>query len=258
MAMRIAVASTKGSPGATCFALGLAVVWPRPVILVEADPAGGDLGGRFGVPDHPGLAGLVVAARRDGGPELWPAHAHRLPVGVDVVIAPAAARPAHAAVAGLASTLPAAEADLIFDVGRLAEASPAWPLVWACDELLLVSGTAVASIDHTAALTSQQHGEWPRVSVVLVGDLRFPLAEMADVLGVPVLASVPTDAGTAAVLTGTARPGRVWSRFGIPAAARTAALQLVPGTAPASLPARQPRRPAMRLRAPAFTRGDAP
>jgi hypothetical protein len=255
--MRIVVASAKGSPGATCFALALAVVWPRPVILVEADPAGGDLGGRFSVPDHPGLASLVVAARRDGGPDLWKSHANHLPVGADVVIAPAAARQAHAAVASLAAAVLTAEVDLIFDVGRLAEASPAWPLVSAGDELLVVSGATVASIDHAAALTSHQHGDRPRVSGVLVGDLRVPLAAVSDVLGVPILASVPTDAGTAAFLTGTARPGRVWSRFGIPAAARTAALQLVPGTAPPAPPA-QPRRRAVRLRVPAFTKGDAP
>jgi hypothetical protein len=256
MAMRIAVASAKGSPGATCFALALAVVWSRPVVLVEADPAGGDLGGRFGVPDHPGLASLVVSARHNGGPGLWHTHAQHVPVGADVVIAPASARQAHAAVAGLAAHLPDAQVDLVFDVGRLAETSPAWPLAGACDELLLISATDVASIDHTAALTSQ-HCERPRLSVVLVGDIRFPLAEVTDVLGVPILATVPTDVGTAAVLTGAARPGRHWSRFGVPAAARTAARPLAPGpaaVAPAAV--QQPRRRSTRLRVPAFTRGE--
>jgi len=256
--MRIAVASAKGSPGATCFALALAVVWSRPVVLVEADLAGGDLGGRFGVPDHPGLASLVVAGRRDGGPDLWHAHTHRLPVGAQVVIAPAAARQARAAVAGLAARIPPADIDVIFDVGRLDEQSPAWPLAAACDALLVVSGSDITAIDHTAALTNQR-GEHPRVSAVLVGDIRFALAEMADVLDVPILASVPTDAGTAAVLTGAARPGRRWSRFGIPAAARTAALQLVPEPATAAdtdQPEQQPLRRAVRLRVPAFTRGD--
>src|SRR5690606_37181907 len=30
-----------GSPGVTTTALGLALLWPRPVLLVEADPTGG-------------------------------------------------------------------------------------------------------------------------------------------------------------------------------------------------------------------------
>jgi sugar diacid utilization regulator len=37
MAM-IVLASAAGSPGATTSALGLALTWPRPVLLIEADP----------------------------------------------------------------------------------------------------------------------------------------------------------------------------------------------------------------------------
>ena len=37
----IAVLSAKGSPGATTLALGLALAWPRPTMLVEADASGG-------------------------------------------------------------------------------------------------------------------------------------------------------------------------------------------------------------------------
>ena len=37
----IALASASGSPGVTTTALGLALLWPRPVLLVEADPTGG-------------------------------------------------------------------------------------------------------------------------------------------------------------------------------------------------------------------------
>ena len=39
----IAVAADKGAPGVTTTALALAAVWPRPVLLAECDPAGGDL-----------------------------------------------------------------------------------------------------------------------------------------------------------------------------------------------------------------------
>jgi hypothetical protein len=37
----IALASASGSPGVTTTALGLALLWPRPVLLIEADPTGG-------------------------------------------------------------------------------------------------------------------------------------------------------------------------------------------------------------------------
>ena len=37
----IVLASAAGSPGVTTSTLGLALTWPRPVLLVEADPTGG-------------------------------------------------------------------------------------------------------------------------------------------------------------------------------------------------------------------------
>ena len=37
----IVLTSAAGSPGVTTTAVGLALTWPRPVLLVEADPTGG-------------------------------------------------------------------------------------------------------------------------------------------------------------------------------------------------------------------------
>ena len=37
----ITLTSASGSPGVTTTAVGLALCWPRPVLLVEADPTGG-------------------------------------------------------------------------------------------------------------------------------------------------------------------------------------------------------------------------
>ena len=37
----ITLTSASGSPGVTTAAVGLALCWPRPVLLVEADPTGG-------------------------------------------------------------------------------------------------------------------------------------------------------------------------------------------------------------------------
>jgi hypothetical protein len=250
--MRIAVGSAKGSPGVTCFALALAAVWPRPVLLVEADPAGGDLGARFGVPDQPGLTSLVVATRHAVAQNLWRAHAHTLPVSADVVIAPASALQARAAVAGFAARFPSADTDLILDVGRLSGASEAWPLVSSCDTLLLVSATDVASLDHTASLAGQLD-LGVRLCAALVGEGSFPLAEMVDVLGTPVLATVPIDRRAAAVLTGMVRPSRGWTRFGVPAAARTATRALLMDVA-----APAPPRLAPRLRVSALIRGGTP
>ena len=37
----IVMFSAAGSPGVTASALGVALTWPRPVLLVEGDPTGG-------------------------------------------------------------------------------------------------------------------------------------------------------------------------------------------------------------------------
>src|SRR6188472_228780 len=62
----IVLASAAGSPGVTTTAVGLALSWPRPVLLVEADPTGGSaiLAGYFrGGTAHP--AGLIDLAWAD-------------------------------------------------------------------------------------------------------------------------------------------------------------------------------------------------
>ena len=59
----IALGSAAGSPGVTTSALGLALTWPRPVLLIEADPTGGSamLAGFFrGTTPH--TAGLIDLA----------------------------------------------------------------------------------------------------------------------------------------------------------------------------------------------------
>ena len=73
--MLIALASVKGSPGVTSAALALAAVWPNPVVLVEADPSGGDLTYRCRlspgavIESRSGLVGLAAAVRSHAGHE---------------------------------------------------------------------------------------------------------------------------------------------------------------------------------------------
>src|SRR5690349_21501210 len=59
----IALTSASGSPGVTTTAVGLSLLWPRPVLLVEADPTGGSgiLAGYFRG-SHEYDAGLVELA----------------------------------------------------------------------------------------------------------------------------------------------------------------------------------------------------
>ena len=62
----VAFASTKASPGVTTLCQALAHTWPDPrrVVVVEADPSGGDLAARLELAPEPGLVSLAAAGRR--------------------------------------------------------------------------------------------------------------------------------------------------------------------------------------------------
>ena len=68
----ILLTSPGGAPGLTTTALGLALTWPRDVVLVDADPCPGHviesgyLTGR--IPPRPGLIGLATAFRDGADP----------------------------------------------------------------------------------------------------------------------------------------------------------------------------------------------
>src|ERR1700712_667016 len=72
----VVLASASGSPGVTTTALGLALRWPRPVVLVDGDPVGGSavLAGFFRgqVAHNDGLVQLVLAGRAGELAEVLP------------------------------------------------------------------------------------------------------------------------------------------------------------------------------------------
>lgn len=66
--MICALTSISGAPGVTTTALGLAAVWPRHVLVIDADFHRSALTGSFGgdVPAEPGLLQVAMAAGRPG------------------------------------------------------------------------------------------------------------------------------------------------------------------------------------------------
>ena len=77
--MIVTLCSDKGSPGVTTLAVALGLVWPVPRLVLEADPAGGDLAFRMrhtdgGGPLNPDpSAATLAAAVRAGLAHGWPA-----------------------------------------------------------------------------------------------------------------------------------------------------------------------------------------
>lgn len=216
--MLLAITSLKRSPGVTTLAVALAVRWPgdHRVVVVEADPSGGDLAPRFSLPGTPSTVSLAAEARRstDSG-VLW-RHAQTLPSGVPVIVAPAGAEQACGALTALTDTTGAggilaatAKSDdlvMIADCGRLDPGSAALPIVRAADSVLLVTRAGADDLAHLAARLPNLGGSCRGLGLVLIGD-GYPPAEVSRELGRPVLAHIPEDPRTADALRGL-RGGR--------------------------------------------------
>ena len=253
----IALASLKASPGVTTTCLALAAAWPAPRrLLIEADPAGGDLGPWLGLPPAPGLAGLAAAGRHDSGPDLAWRHARELGGGLSVVIAPAGAEQAGACLSaltagtsGFLAALAGGPEPVIADCGRLDPASPALAITAAADLTLLIVRPRVSELSHLAMRADALTRAGARLALLLAPDsgrtpaeAAYPAAEIATTLGIPVRAVIPADPRAAADLTALAAGGgdpRRTRRLPLARAAASLAADLAAGltsTAPGTGP----------------------
>jgi hypothetical protein len=227
----VAVVSVKGSPGVTTLCLALAARWPGPAraVVMEADPAGGDVAMRFGLPLLPGLLSLAAAARGDTGgwdPGLLWRHAQALPGGLSVVAAPPDAGRVRGTLAALvppggvggSHTGPLrAAADhpgavVIVDGGRVDPDSPALPLLGAAEVLVVLIRSGADDLAHLVRRIPEI-GAWSRRPVLLLSGPGHSISAVARELGVTPLGRVPHDPRGAAVLAGRRSVLR-WHRSG--------------------------------------------
>lgn len=227
--MIITLVSASGAPGVTTTAIGLAVRWPRPVVLVEADPKGGSgiLAGYFrGQVDHPGLIELVMAHRADVFAETLP----RLLLPVDGTQASVlVGTRSHEQAGGLTVLWPPLEealrdldstgTDVILDAGRLGAPASPTPLINGSDITLLVMGSDLPSLAANrswAALLAADDGPGHVVRVLLVGPGEpYGAGEVSKALGLPALASIDRDPRLARVFShGDDIPVPPWWRGG--------------------------------------------
>lgn len=210
----VGVCSVKHSPGATTLAVALAAAWSAdpahpPAVVVEADPAGGDLAARLGIAREPGLSSLAASARHPGSVLDPVAHAQALYAGGWVVPAPTSPEAAEAAVRALAARLAASftGASLgVVDCGRWAPGSVVDPVLASADVALVVLRPDVAGIDHLCArLEALRRLAGERMALVLVGDRPYDAAAVAAVTGCRAVTSVAFDAAGAAGLSGAGR-----------------------------------------------------
>ena len=210
--MLIGLASVKGSPGVTSTALALAAVWPRPVVLLEADPAGGDLAYRcraaHGGPVYSQRGLLKLAAAVRGGlpsNDVLSNEAQLLACGVNLVqgvTTAAQARGFGGIWPTIAQACTMAEVDVIADLGRLDRTSPVMALAQSTTYLLPVaSATLEAAMHLTEGLQDVMGGlaQYGAVNIgpVLVGpdsQAARDCADLDDMLhraGLPTLPALP-------------------------------------------------------------------
>ncbi len=246
----VAFMSAKGSPGTTTTAQLLAALWPRPVLLVDADTDGGDIALRLlredGAPvdRNRGLLSLLALARREMSPSVLVEHAQVLRGGTELISGLAGPDQAGAAQL-LWDNLGRAFAgstthDVLLDCGRVSSASPHLQLVQHADLLLSVLRPTVSGIIHTRErLTDLSRvlgsgGPAPRVRVIVIGDGKkdrdvsgAATLLQRDLPGVEVVGVLADDAEGASVLSGLelSRPERtLLVRSAHPVVAAVAAL----------------------------------
>lgn len=239
----VAIGSVKGSPYVTSLAVALASRWPTPgALVVEADPAGGDLAFRFGTRREPGLSELAADTRtgRRGGD--LAAYARPIPLGVSVVFAPpdqqvdqqsGAVGQATQAIRMVTHNCldllraAAARRPVIVDLGRLGWDSPSWPLAAVADVFLLATRPGVEAIDAVQVRRDRLRsvpGLRSAPRLVVAGSPLCTEREIVEVTGFAVAGTVPDDRRAADLLTGRAEPGWGWTRLPFLRAARALAV----------------------------------
>jgi hypothetical protein len=214
----LALASLAGSPGVTTVAVGAALNWPRPVILVEADTSKSSSilpGFLRGQVDHAlGLTPLSVDHQR-GDITLANLWAQTIELAPERYVIPGfsslqAARGTTTLWVALGAALAgrdAAGVDVLVDFGRLSPNDSRMPLLQQADGVLLVARPVLPDVAALAprvgdlAASLGLAGRDGALSLLLVDSASegYSSAEITKALGVPVTARLAWDVRAATV-----------------------------------------------------------
>lgn len=220
----IAIAAAKGSPGVSSTAAALATAWPRPALLADLDPAGGDLALRYrradGGPLDPdrGLMSLAASVRRGSADFDMSDHTESIGGGVEVLTG--VSRPEQISALGSVwgnltrALVSLPSRDVLADCGHYLPGTPVSPVLSAADVLLFVARPTLEELFHlrerlTGLRDFLAHfdGPGPAVAVAVVvpdkdstsvGDVQRTLD--AARLRVPVVGRISDDPKAAARL----------------------------------------------------------
>jgi MinD-like ATPase involved in chromosome partitioning or flagellar assembly len=205
----LALVSAKGAPGVTTTAMAFtAAAAPRPRLLVELDPAGGDVEMVTGRPAEPGLPRIAAGLRPGqyrGTLELAPVDAVE---GVPAVLAQAGGVRAEETLVRAQHRLGPALAELpalvVGDAGRWSSTQRTAARIEGAHLVVVVCQPSPSGIEHARWLVEELAAFGVhRSAIVLVGDRPYPIDEVRPVFRVPVVGPLPADArGVAALYAG--------------------------------------------------------
>lgn len=220
----IALVSAQGAPGVTTAALGLALAWHRPTVLVEADPAGSGAiqAGYFRgglLPSRGTLLDLSVQDTSTLAEDL-PRTVGRIPETTVDLLPGVRSHSQAPSLRSLWDPLAAALGDLerngqdvLVDAGRLGMAHAPTKLLERADLTLLVTRTTLPALVAARPWFEDTHqglglaGATTGLLVVGPGQ-PYGTREVARALGVPVIATLAWDPVSAEVFSLGTQPNR--------------------------------------------------
>jgi hypothetical protein len=245
----IALTSSRGAPGVTTTALALALVWPRPTVLVEADASGSSSVGagyfRGSLDPRRGLINFAVDHRAGVlSPDSIREQAVPLTDDDTRLLVPGLATADQAGsmtldlwerLAGVLRALERAGTDVIVDAGRLGTVGGPDPLLRHAHVVLLVMRTSLDAVVSARAragvlraLLADSAAGPDGLGVLLVGEGRpYRSAEVAKAVGLPVVATVSHDELNAQVLSHGTPRGRRFDICPLVRSARSAADEIL-------------------------------
>jgi MinD-like ATPase involved in chromosome partitioning or flagellar assembly len=231
----ISLLSAKGSPGATTVTVGVSMAWPgalpgRAALCVDADPVGGDTAGGVLRGTLPTTAGMLPLATSRGVRPIDAIDAASVHLRADGATRLLAGVPdaARAAALGLAwdtvtqarDELAGSDTDVLVDAGRVDLSRPLGP--WLLDSVLAVlivrpTLPAVAAARRLAAdwaAAGTPSSGIPMGLVVVDAPSSYRPREIAEAVGIDLVAVIPFDPSSARVHSEGAAPGRGFARSG--------------------------------------------
>lgn len=249
--MALVALTSLRSPGTTTAALAVALTWPRPSLLVEADPVGSALHTTYlrsrGTLER-GLFNAALAARREESPALLLEQATRLDEEGHRLLVTGLTEPAQSA--SLTSLWPVlarmmrsatgtvCQHDVLVDVGRIGHRHAPTPVLQLADAIVMLCLAHPGHLQGTLAAVAQlreEAGPTPAILLAAIGadpdlsDRR--LKELARSASSIYIGTIPWDVKAADQLAGRAETGRALERSALMRGAQTVATNLYTGVA---------------------------